>query len=95
MRAVLEEYGGMTGRELSEMSHEEPGWRYSQDGEDIPLATALIDPEPEVTEQMRETARSLAATDCLRPQGSRRSEPAGAATWAVGRDRRERSWSRP
>lgn len=61
LREVLAVYGSATGRELSDASHEEAGWLYARDGEPIPLASTLIDPAPEVTDEMRARARALAA----------------------------------
>lgn len=40
---VLEQLGGMTGTQVSELSHHEPGWRLTEIGETIPFATAFLD----------------------------------------------------
>jgi len=40
---VLEQLGGMTGTQVSELSHQEPGWRLAEIGEIIPFATAFLD----------------------------------------------------
>ncbi|MDP9389478.1 MAG: Panacea domain-containing protein [Actinomycetota bacterium] len=40
---VLEQLGGMTGTQVSELSHQEPGWRLTEIGETIPFATAFLD----------------------------------------------------
>jgi hypothetical protein len=61
MEAIVEAYGDATGTELSELSHDDPGWRYTEEGETIPFATALIDPNPEITDDIRDRARTLAA----------------------------------
>lgn len=45
---VLEQLGGMTGTQVSELSHQEPGWRLTEIGETIPFATAFLD-FPQVT----------------------------------------------
>lgn len=40
---VLAQLAGMTGTQVSELSHEEPGWLLTRDGETIPYATAFLD----------------------------------------------------
>jgi hypothetical protein len=40
---VLDQLGGMTGTQVSDLSHEEPGWRLTAIGETIPYATAFLD----------------------------------------------------
>ena len=40
---VFEQLGGMTGTQVSELSHQEPGWRLTEVGETIPFATAFLD----------------------------------------------------
>jgi len=40
---VLEQLAGMTGTQVSDLSHEEPGWQLTRDGETIPYATAFLD----------------------------------------------------
>lgn len=40
---VLEQLEGMTGTQVSELSHQEPGWRLTELGETIPFATAFLD----------------------------------------------------
>ena len=40
---VFEQLGGMTGTQVSELSHQEPGWRLTAVGETIPFATAFLD----------------------------------------------------
>ncbi len=40
---VLEQLGGMSGTQVSELSHQEPGWRLTEIGETIPFATAFLD----------------------------------------------------
>ncbi len=40
---VLEQLGGMTGTQVSDLSHQEPGWRLTEIGETIPFATAFLD----------------------------------------------------
>jgi hypothetical protein len=61
LEVIVEEYRDATGSELSDLSHADAGWRYTEDGETIPFASALVDPEPEVTDEVREKARRLAA----------------------------------
>lgn len=38
--SVLEQLAGMTAGEVSELSHEEPGWALTEEGETIPYAAA-------------------------------------------------------
>lgn len=40
---VLEQVAGLTGTQVSELSHQEPGWRLTEVGETIPFATAFLD----------------------------------------------------
>ena len=40
---------GMNGREVSDLSHEEAGWRLTDEGETIPYAAALIPREQPLT----------------------------------------------
>ncbi|MGH9156801.1 MAG: Panacea domain-containing protein [Acidimicrobiales bacterium] len=40
---VLEQLEGMTGTQVSKLSHHEPGWRLTEIGETIPFATAFLD----------------------------------------------------
>lgn len=39
---VLHQLAGLTGRQVSELSHEEPGWELTEIGETIPYATAFL-----------------------------------------------------
>ena len=40
---VLDQLAGMTGNQVSDLSHQEPGWRLSEVGETIPFSTAFLD----------------------------------------------------
>lgn len=40
---VLAQLDGMTGTQVSELSHQEPGWRLTEIGETIPFSTAFLD----------------------------------------------------
>ena len=40
---VLTQLDGMTGAQVSELSHQEPGWRLTEVGETIPFSTAFLD----------------------------------------------------
>ncbi len=40
---VLNQLAGMTGAQVSELSHHEPGWRLTEVSETIPFATAFLD----------------------------------------------------
>lgn len=56
---IIRQFWGKTAKEVSEISHEDPGWFAVQMGEDIPLEMAFVK-EPEVTDQVRNRARLLA-----------------------------------
>ena len=59
--AVIRELWGMTATKVSELSHDDLGWRAVGYGDDIPLELAFIETDPVVTDEMRERARKLAA----------------------------------
>lgn len=40
---VLAQLAGMIGTQVSELSHQEPGWRLTEVGETIPFSTAFLD----------------------------------------------------
>ncbi|MEM9042531.1 MAG: hypothetical protein AAGD33_21810, partial [Actinomycetota bacterium] len=54
---VLEDLSGMTGTQVSTLSHAEPAWRHTIDGETIPYELALVAKDQVVTP----TARRLGA----------------------------------
>lgn len=56
---MVRQFWGKTAREVSEISHEDPGWRAVEIGETIPLELAFVG-RPEVTARVREQARELA-----------------------------------
>jgi len=58
--SVLDDLDGMTGAQVSELSHEEPPWRYSEFGESIRYETALIAKEQFVTPAAHEMAQRVA-----------------------------------
>lgn len=49
---VIDSLGGLTSRQVSDMSHEEPGWKMAADYETIPYATAWLSPEPLTQDQL-------------------------------------------
>lgn len=54
---VLERYGSRTGRQLTDVSHEDVGWLMVEEGESIPLEAAFIDPDarsPRAAQRARE-----------------------------------------
>lgn len=66
MDDVLEQLDGLTGRQVSDLSHEEPGWLLTEFGDAIPYATAGLG-YPQVSTP---TSRRLAqhrdpVRDCL------------------------------
>ena len=54
---VLDDLVGMTGTQVSTLSHEEPAWKHTGDGETIPYELALVAKDQVVTP----TARQLGA----------------------------------
>jgi hypothetical protein len=58
---MIRQFWGKSAKDISDLSHGDPGWRAVEEGEVIPLSMAFIDQDPEVTEEMQERARRLAA----------------------------------
>lgn len=56
---MVRQFWGKSAREVTDISHEDPGWRAVDIGETIPLELAFVS-RPEVTEAIRERARQLA-----------------------------------
>lgn len=54
---VLDDLAGLTGTQVSALSHEEPAWRHTSEGDRIPYELALVPKEQLVTP----TARRLGA----------------------------------
>lgn len=61
---VLDDLAGLTGTQVSTLSHEEAAWRHTTDGETIPYELALVPKEQVVTP----TARRLGAEIAQRYQ---------------------------
>lgn len=57
---VLEQLAGMTGTQVSDLSHEEPGWQLTRAGETIPYATAFLDFPQVVTPTSQRLAHEAA-----------------------------------
>jgi uncharacterized phage-associated protein len=57
---MIRQFWGKSAKEVSDISHEDPGWRAVDIGETIPLELAFVT-QPEVTEAIRERARQLAS----------------------------------
>jgi hypothetical protein len=51
---------GKTAKEVSDLSHEEMGWKMVEDGEDIPFSSAFLARRVVVTDKMRKRAEDLA-----------------------------------
>lgn len=66
---VLEQLDGMTGTQVSDLSHEEPGWQLTDDGETIPYATAFLDFPQIATPTSERLAREVAERYGLTPAG--------------------------
>lgn len=56
---MVRQFWGKSAKEVSDISHEDPGWRAVDFGETIPLELAFVT-QPEVTEAIRDRARQLA-----------------------------------
>ena len=59
--AVLDDLSGMTGTQVSTLSHEEAAWRHTDDGETIPYELALVPKEQIVTPTAQRVGAEVAA----------------------------------
>lgn len=57
---VLAQLGGLTGTQVSELSHEEPGWTLTEMGETIPYGAALLGAKQVSTPTSRRLSREVA-----------------------------------
>lgn len=57
---VLDQLGGLTAVQVSELSHDEPGWKLTELGETIPYAAALIGAKQISTPTSQRQSRSAA-----------------------------------
>ena len=57
---VLDQLEGMTGTQVSELSHQEPGWRLTEIGETIPFSTAFLDFPQAATPTSERLSKSVA-----------------------------------
>ena len=57
---VLADLSGLTARQVSDLSHEEPGWRLSELGETIPYQMAFASNRQVITPTARRLAREAA-----------------------------------
>ena len=57
---VLTQLAGMTGTQVSELSHQEPGWRLTEVGETIPFSTAFLDYQQVQTPTSERLSKSVA-----------------------------------
>lgn len=57
---VLDDLAGLTARQVSELSHDEPGWQLVDVGETIPYHTALIAPRQQSTSTSLRLAAAVA-----------------------------------
>ena len=57
---VLAQLEGMTGTQVSELSHQEPGWRLTEIGETIPCSTAFLDYPQAATPTSERLSESVA-----------------------------------
>jgi uncharacterized phage-associated protein len=55
---ILDRYREFNGNQMADLSHDEPGWKMTSDGEDIPLETALL--APRASPQSIERGKALA-----------------------------------
>jgi hypothetical protein len=64
MDDVIEKYHQLNGTQISDLVHEEPGWRLTERGEIIPYETAWLAPT-KLTPAKRRIARELAAKNAV------------------------------
>ena len=57
---VLAQLAGMTGTQVSELSHQEPGWRLTEIGETIPFSSAFLDFPQAATPTSERLSKSVA-----------------------------------
>lgn len=57
---MVRQFWGKSAKEVSDISHDDPGWRAVDIGDTIPLELAFVG-QPEITDAMRERARQLAS----------------------------------
>jgi len=57
---VIQWLWGKTAKEVSDLSHEEMGWKMVDDGEDIPYSAALLARKAPLTDKIRQQAAELA-----------------------------------
>lgn len=57
---VIKALWGKTASEVSRMSHEEPGWKMVEEGEDIPYSSAFLAKRVVLTDEIRGRALELA-----------------------------------
>ena len=58
---VANELRSLTGSQVSDLAHEEPGWKLVAHGETIPHSTAYLATDAEVPDHLRETVQQRAA----------------------------------
>ena len=58
---VLDQLASMTGTQVSDLSHQEPGWRLTEVGETIPYSTAFLDFPQIATPASERLSRQVAA----------------------------------
>jgi hypothetical protein len=57
---VIDDLRSLTASQVSDLSHEEPGWRLVEDGETIPYAAATIAQRQVATERSRALGHEVA-----------------------------------
>ena len=58
---MIQQLWGKSAKEISDLSHDDLGWRAVEDGHTIPLSMAFINTDGVVTEKMRQRAKQLVA----------------------------------
>ena len=58
---VANELGSLTGSQVSDLAHEEPGWQLVSEGETIPHASAYVVADADLPPHLRETVHQRAA----------------------------------
>ncbi len=64
---TVERLRGLTATQVSDLSHKHPGWRLTDEGDDIPLASALLDTPQISTPAIRRVAAEISQRYGLTP----------------------------
>lgn len=74
--AVVAMLGGMNARDVSDLSHQEWGWRLTDEGETIDYRSAWFSPEP-LTQEQIERGKQIASTGASHGRAAGHRMPSG------------------